>query len=158
MSPEKVVIMAAQQSHSKKIVLSAEQEERLSQRLRSAQLRLTRQRVLLAYLLFRDGNRHVTADGLYEEARMVGLSISQATIYNTLNQFLEAGLLREVIVDSHRSYFDTNLGDHHHFYVEETGQLIDVPHDAIQLAQIPSAPSGFDVAGVDVVLRLAVAK
>lgn len=146
--------MTRTQSPEQKIGLTPEIEEKLSQRLRAAHLRLTRQRLLLAHLLFRKGNCHIVADGLYDEARSAGLSISQATIYNTLNQFLEAGLLREVIVDSHRSYFDTNLSDHHHFFVENTGELIDVAPDAITLSQVPQAPQGYDVAGVDVILRL----
>ncbi len=137
-----------------KLGLTAEAEEVLTARLRAANLRLTRQRLLLAHLLFSAGNRHIAADRLYDEARAAGLSVSQATVYNTLNQFLEVGLLREVIVDSHRSYFDTNLGEHHHFYVEQTGELIDVPPEAIRLQKLPQAPEGYDVAGVDVILRL----
>jgi Fur family iron response transcriptional regulator len=127
----------------------------LGERLKTCGLRTTQPRLLLADLLFRDGNRHVTAEKLHGEARAAGLKISQATIYNTLNQFVEAGLLREVQVDRARSYFDTNVHSHHHFYVEDEGRLIDIPTDAIALERLPDSPEGFEVAGVDVIIRLA---
>src|SRR5215470_7818789 len=96
-------------------------------RLRAAGLRPTRQRLELAGLLFRDGDRHLTAESLHAEAQDVGVKVSLATVYNTLHQFTEAGLLRQVVVDASRSYFDTNVGDHQHFFIEEEGRLIDIP-------------------------------
>src|SRR5262245_10510321 len=95
-------------------------------RLRTAGLRPTRQRMALAQLLFTDKDRHVTAETLHGEAVAAGESVSLATVYNTLHQFTEAGLLRQVVVDGSRTYFDTNTGDHHHFYREDDGLLIDI--------------------------------
>ena len=134
--------------------LTAERSALLADKLKSHGLRTTKPRLLLADLLFSGGNRHLTADGLFAEARRAGLRVSQATIYNTLNQFCEAGLLREVQVDQARSYFDTNLDDHHHFYIEEDGQLIDIDAHAVALDKVPEAPDGFCVTGVDIVIRL----
>jgi len=134
--------------------LIPEQIDRLSGKLRAAGLRSTRPRLALAHLLFGAGNRHVTAESLHEEARKVGLIVSQATIYNTLNQFLSAGLLSEVIVDRARSYFDTNVTEHHHFFVEDETRLIDIPLNEVELSAVPDAPEGYNLAGVDVVIRL----
>ncbi|MEC8247658.1 MAG: Fur family transcriptional regulator [Pseudomonadota bacterium] len=134
--------------------LTPEEIDRLSGKLRAAGLRSTRPRLALAHLLFGSGNRHVTAETLHEEARNAGLSVSQATIYNTLNQFLSAGLLSEVIVDHARSYFDTNVAEHHHFFIEDEARLIDIPLDEVVLSTLPDAPSGYYPTGVDVVIRL----
>ena len=134
--------------------LTPEQIDRLSGKLRAAGLRSTRPRLALAHLLFGAGNRHVTAETLCEEARNAGLSVSQATIYNTLNQFLSAGLLSEVIVDHARSYFDTNVTEHHHFFIEDEARLIDIPFDEVVFSSLPDAPTGYDQSAVDVVIRL----
>ncbi len=123
-------------------------------RLRRAGLRPTRQRVELAGLLFRDQDRHVTAETLHDEVTDAGLRVSLATVYNTLHQFTEAGLLRQVIVDAARSYFDTNTGDHQHFFLEKEGLLIDIPGDTIAVAGVPSPPTGLSVDRVDVVVRV----
>ena len=124
------------------------------ERLRAAGLRPTRQRVELAGLLFKGPHRHVTAESLHEEATGQEMKISLATIYNTLHQFTHAGLLRQVIVDAARGYFDTNTGDHQHFFLEEEGQLIDIPGDAISVSGVPVPPSGMAVDRVDVVVRV----
>ena len=124
------------------------------ERLRAAGLRPTRQRVELAGLLFKGAHRHVTAESLHEEATGQDLKISLATIYNTLHQFTHAGLLRQVIVDAARGYFDTNTGDHQHFFLEEEGRLIDIPGDAISVSGVPTPPSGLAVDRVDVVVRV----
>lgn len=134
--------------------LTSARRDQLAQKLKSHGLRTTMPRLQLADLLFAKGNRHLTADMLYAEARAAGLSVSQATIYNTLNQFSEAGLLREVQVDKTRSYYDTNLDAHHHFYVVKDGLLIDIERDAVALAKTPQTPDGFCVTGVDIVIRL----
>ena len=134
--------------------LTTAQIEHLSDKLRAAGLRSTKPRLALAHLLFGKGDRHVTAESLYEEARAFNLSVSQATIYNTLNQFLDAGLLREVIVDHARSYFDTNVSNHHHFFIEGETRLIDIPLDQVPLKAVPDAPEGYELSGVDVVIRL----
>lgn len=130
----------------------------LVQRLKTAGLRPTRQRLALAKLLFgadHDRDRHVTAEQLHAEALGESVRVSLATVYNSLHQFTEAGLLREVVVEAGRSYFDTNVSDHHHFYVEGRGELQDIPGERIQLANLPTAPEGTQVARVDVIIRLA---
>jgi Fur family transcriptional regulator, iron response regulator len=124
------------------------------QRLRSAGLRPTQQRLALARLLFDKGNRHLTAEQVHEEALAASVPVSLATVYNTLNQFIAAGLLREVVVDPGRSYFDTNLSDHHHFFVEDAGKLVDIPNDRIAVASLPSAPPGMTIRRVDVIIRV----
>ncbi|HEY3637808.1 MAG TPA: Fur family transcriptional regulator [Rhizomicrobium sp.] len=123
-------------------------------RLRAAGLRPTRQRRLLTKLLFRQGDRHVTAELLHQEAGKSDCHVSLATIYNTLHQFTAAGLLRQVVVDSERNYFDTNTTSHQHFYDEDAGQLIDIPGDGITVSGLPNPPAGMAVAQVDVVVRL----
>jgi Fur family iron response transcriptional regulator len=123
-------------------------------RLRHAGLRPTRQRVELAGLLFTDCDRHVTAENLHDEITKAGAKVSLATVYNTLHQFTEAGLLRQVIVDAARSYFDTNTGDHQHFFLENEGLLIDIPGETIAVAGVPAPPSGLVVDRVDVVVRV----
>ena len=123
-------------------------------RLRKAGLRPTRQRLALAQLLFARGDRHVTAEGLHEEAVAAGMPVSLATVYNTMHQFTEAGLLREVTVDGSRTYFDTNTGNHHHFYCEDDGTLMDISGDAIAVAGVPVPPPGAQVDRVDVIVRL----
>ena len=117
-------------------------------------MRPTRQRIALAELLFAKGDRHLSAEELHEEALAAGVPVSLATVYNSLHQFTEAGLLRQVIVDAERSYFDTNVGDHHHFYLEQEGLLIDIPGETIAVAGVPSPPPGLSVDRVDVVVRV----
>jgi len=124
-------------------------------RLRDAGLRPTRQRLALGRLLFDGGDRHVTAEALHEEAQKAGVSVSLATVYNTLHQFTDAHLLREVVVDSSRTYFDTNVSDHHHFFVENSGHLMDIDGDKIAVMGLPEAPEGTSLARVDVIVRLA---
>ena len=123
-------------------------------RLRQHGLRPTRQRVELAGILFQDCDRHVTADSLHDEVNSAGVKVSLATVYNTLHQFTEAGLLRQVIVDASRCYFDTNTGDHQHFFVEKEGLLIDIPGETIAVAGVPAPPDGLSVDRVDVVVRV----
>lgn len=122
--------------------------------LRKASLRPTRQRIALGRLLFSKGDRHITAEVLHEEALLARVPVSLATIYNTLNQFTDAGLLRQVAVDGAKSYFDTNTGDHHHFYLEGENRLIDIPDDSVTVDNVPTPPPGFEIARVDVVVRL----
>ena len=123
-------------------------------RLRAAGLRPTRQRVSLARLLFEAGHRHMTAEGLHTEVRAARMGVSLATVYNALNQFRDAGLLREVVVAPGRSYFDTNTGHHHHFFVEPDGELVDFPSDQVTIAGLPKPPKGTKLARVDVIVRL----
>lgn len=122
--------------------------------MRRAGLRPTRQRLALASLLFGRGHRHVSAEALYEEAILARVPVSLATIYNTLHQFTEAGLLRELAVDGSKSYFDTNVHDHHHFFVEGDNAMLDIPADAVEIGSLPVVPEGMEVVRVDVVVRL----
>lgn len=124
-------------------------------RLRDAGLRPTQQRLGLARMLFSgDCDRHVTAETLHVEAMDAGLKVSLATVYNTLHQFTDAGLLREVVVDCGRAYFDTNTTDHHHFFHEGENRLEDIPGDQLALSTVPCPPEGSAVSRVDVVIRL----
>ena len=123
-------------------------------RLRKVGRRPTRQRLALAKLLFENGNRHVTAEDLHSEARGAGVSVSLATVYNTLHQFTQTGLLREVVVESSRSYFDTNTTKHSHFFYEKSGRLLDIPAGAIEISQLPPAPDGAEISGIDVTVRI----
>jgi len=126
----------------------------LLSRLRNAGLRPTRQRLALARLLFDGGDRHVTAEQLHVEATAADIPVSLATVYNTLHQFTGVGLLREVVVEPGRSYFDTNIDDHHHFYCESTGHLQDIPGAAVTVGQLPNAPEGSEISRVDVIIRV----
>jgi Fur family iron response transcriptional regulator len=126
----------------------------LREKLRGAGLRPTRQRIALGWLLFAKGDRHVTAETLYEEATRARVPVSLATIYNTLNQFTEAGLLRQLSVDGSRAFFDTNVDEHHHFFVEGDEAVMDIPATGVAVADLPAPPPGYEVARVDVVVRL----
>jgi Fur family transcriptional regulator, iron response regulator len=122
-------------------------------RLAEAGLRPTRQRVLLGELLFGKGDRHVTAETLFEEATAAQMPVSLATVYNTLHQFTAAGLLRKIAVDGARVYFDTNTSEHHHFFLEDRETLYDIP-GSVGVVNLPAPPDGLKVARVDVVVRL----
>lgn len=121
--------------------------------LRAAKLRPTRQRLALSRLLFEKGDRHVTAEQLHGEALGTGVVVSLATVYNALHQFVAAGLLREVVVNPGRSYFDTNTADHHHFFFEDSGRLMDIPSDRISVTNLPQPPHGA-IKRVDVTIRV----
>ena len=125
-----------------------------AEKLRLAGLRPTRQRVELAAHLFAGPDRHVTAESLAEEVAAAGIKVSLATVYNTLHQFTAAGLLRQVIVDAARGYFDTNTGSHQHFFLEEEGMLIDIPGEHVAVSGVPVPPTGMAVDRVDVVVRV----
>ncbi|MCC5978197.1 MAG: transcriptional repressor [Salinarimonas sp.] len=126
----------------------------LRDKLRRVGLRPTRQRVSLGWLLFGKGDRHITAEILYDEAARARVPVSLATVYNTLHQFTEAGLLRQLAVDGSKTYFDTNPTEHHHFFVEGDEALMDVPTTDVTVVDLPEAPEGYEIARVDVVVRL----
>jgi len=129
--------------------------ERSTNWLAGAALRPTRQRVTLARLLVGDGkNRHVTAESLFDAATQTDEKVSLATVYNTLRAFCDAGLMREITVDGAKSYFDTNIDDHPHFYWEDSARLTDAPAAELEIAKVPGAPDGTEIASVDVVIRL----
>lgn len=122
--------------------------------LRGTGLRPTRQRIALGRLLFGQGDRHVTAEVLHEEAVRSRVAVSLATVYNTLHQFTEAGLLRQVAVDGAKTYFDTNVTEHHHFLVEGDNRLFDIPGEGVELGELPEPPPGMEISRVDVLVRL----
>src|SRR5919204_6935857 len=111
--------------------------------LRQVGLRPTRQRMALGWILFAKGDRHLTAEMLYEEATKAKVPVSLATVYNTLHQFTEVGLLRQVAVDGFKTYFDTNATEHHHFFVEGEDELVDIPGSDVIVDKLPIAPEGF---------------
>ena len=122
--------------------------------LRQVGLRPTRQRMALGWILFGKGDRHITAEMLYEEATKAKVPVSLATVYNTLHQFTDVGLLRQVAVDGSKTYFDTNSTQHHHFFVEGENDLLDIPHADVVVGKTPIPPEGYEVARIDVVVRL----
>lgn len=126
----------------------------MEQRLRQAGLRPTRQRMSLGEILFNHGDRHVSAEQLHAEAVRAGVEVSLATIYNTLNQFTEAGLLREVAVEGHKSYFDTNTSNHYHYYLEDEGRLMDIDSDDLSVDGLPTPPEGMRISRIDIIVRL----
>jgi Fur family transcriptional regulator, iron response regulator len=122
--------------------------------LRRAELRPTRQRIALASLLFAKGDRHLTAEDLHEEARSARIPVSLATVYNTLHQFTSAGLLRIVAAEGSRTYFDTNVSDHHHFIIEGDNTVFDIEEGKVTVNNLPEPPEGMEIANVDVIVRL----
>jgi Fur family iron response transcriptional regulator len=126
----------------------------VNEMLQAAGLRPTRQRMALGWLLFGKGARHLTAEMLYEEATLAKVPVSLATVYNTLNQLTDAGLLRQVSVDGTKTYFDTNVSAHHHFYLENNHELVDIPDPHLVLQKMPEVPEGYEIARVDMVVRL----
>lgn len=129
----------------------------MDEQLRSAGLRPTRQRVALANLIFAQGDRHLSAEELHEEAVQANVPVSLATVYNTLHQFTEAGMLRIIAVEGAKTYFDTNVSDHHHFFLEGENVVFDIPHGERGqpvVANMPDAPEGMEIVNVDVIVRL----
>src|SRR5258705_12305141 len=122
--------------------------------LRDVGLRPTRQRMALGWILLAKGDRHLTAEMLYEEASKAKVPVSLATVYNTLHQFTEVGLLRQVAVDGSKTYFDTNASEHHHFFVEGESNLLDIPDADMVVGKMPTAPEGYEIARIDVIVRL----
>jgi len=127
--------------------------ERMAAELRRFGLRPTRQRVELGCVLFAKGCRHISAEELRAEAAAASVQVSLATVYNALHKFTEAGLLREVAIDGGRAYVDTNVSDHHHFFVEGEGQLIDLLGD-VEIDNLPEPPEGMEITAMELVVRL----
>jgi len=122
--------------------------------LRHAGMRPTHQRLVLGSFLFSKGGRHVTAGSLHAEVTAAGVHLSRATVYNTLHQFTDAGLLRQIGIDGSKSYFDTNPIRHHHFFVDQECSLLDVPEPGVLIDPLPEPLPGYEIAGVDVVVHL----
>jgi Fur family transcriptional regulator, iron response regulator len=129
-------------------------QQHYAQKLRTAGLRPTQQRVALATLLFGKGDRHICAEELHAEAEKAKVPVSLATVYNTLNQFKSAGLLREIALEGERSYFDTNTSNHFHFYDVEQGGLMDIEGDGVRVVDLPRVPEGKVIDRIDVIVRL----
>ena len=123
-------------------------------KLQEAGLRPTRQRLALAKLLLEKHPRHVTAEELFQEARQAHIPVSLATVYNTLHQFTDAGLMTEVVVGSGQSYFDTNPTSHYHYFDKATGEIMDVPEEDIVFLKLPVPPAGKVIDRIDVVVRV----
>lgn len=134
--------------------LPSEQFASPERRVREAGLRPTRQRVALARLLFANGDRHISAEELHEEACAIGFRVSLATVYNTLHQFTQAGILRILPIEGAKTYFDTNTSEHHHFFLEGENRLVDIPHGPVTVSNLPEPPEGMEVSTVDIVVRL----
>lgn len=130
------------------------QEHELVERLRQAGLRPTRQRLSLASILFGAGDRHVSAESLHQEALAARIDVSLATVYNTLNQFKSAGLLREVAFEGDRTFFDTNTSNHFHYYLEESDSLVDIGATNLEVKGLPPLPPGTKIDRVDIIVRL----
>ena len=126
----------------------------IAEKLRGVGLRPTRQRLALARILFSNGDRHVSAEDLHREARAAKVLVSVATVYNTLNQFTSAGLLREVAIEGDRSFFDTNTSNHFHFHHEKEGRLFDIGTENLEIKGLPTAPEGTEIDRIDVIVRL----
>jgi Fur family transcriptional regulator, iron response regulator len=145
-------------SHSEQEMLahlrSYKTANQIRKRLCEIGLRTTRTRAALGNILFTKGNRHISAEMLFEEANQAKVSVSLATVYNTLHQFTEAGLLRQVAIDSSKCYFDTNNTEHHHYYLEDSHELMDIPLTDVAVGEIPVPPAGYEIVRVDVVVRL----
>lgn len=129
-------------------------ETSIHSRLQSAGLRATPKRIAIGGLLFDGVDRHVTADDVAVLARRAGVRVSLATVYNTLNQFVAAGLMKRITLDSDRTYFDTNTSDHHHLFFEHEGRLHDVPGHSVRVEGLPPAPAGSKVRSIEVIVRL----
>lgn len=127
---------------------------KVENRLQSAGLRATPKRIAIGGLLFDGRDRHVTADDVAVMARKNGVRVSLATVYNTLNQFVAAGLMKRITLDTDRTYFDTNVSDHHHLFFEESGVLHDIPGDSIRVEGLPEIPVGSRISAVEVIVRM----
>lgn len=137
-----------------RVMISKQANSEMTARLKQLGLRPTRQRLSLLQLLFGKGHRHVTPESLHLEARDAGIRVSLATVYNTLNQFTNKGLLRSLSVESGVTWFDTNTSDHHHFYNEVSGELKDFPADDGVWSCVPLPPDGKVATSLSIVVTI----
>jgi Fur family transcriptional regulator, iron response regulator len=128
-------------------------DEAVGSLLRAHGINPTSQRAEVAALLF-SRREHLSAEDVYSLMKADGLKVSKATIYNTLGLFAERGLIRELIVDPERVYYDPNTKPHHHFYDVSTGILTDIDASAVQVSGLPALPEGSELEGMDVIVRL----
>ena len=122
-------------------------------KIESSGIRPTKQRRVLAKILFEKGNRHLSADELFHDVKKEDRKISMATVYNTLKQFTSLGLVREVVVDQNKSLYCTNHKSHYHLYIEDEGKIVDIPTKNIDL-NIPSIPACLQLHNIDVIVRI----
>ena len=122
-------------------------------KIESSGIRPTKQRRVLAKILFENGNRHLSADELFDDVKKEDRKISMATVYNTLKQFTSLGLVREVVVDQNKSLYCTNHKSHYHLYIEDEGKIVDIPTKNIDL-NIPSIPACLQLHNIDVIVRI----
>ena len=113
----------------------------------------TPQRLEVAEILL-EKPQHLSADQIIDRLREAGSSVSKATVYNTLNLFGERGIVREVMVDPTRKFYDSTTRPHHHFYNVDTGEMIDIPAESVSFAGVPQAPDGTEQDGVEVIIRV----
>ncbi len=132
------------------------QKKEIANKLRTSGLRPTKQRILIAKSLFdRKKTFHFTVETLHKEIKKKGNEkVSLATIYNTVEAFIKAGHIKEILTSRSKSYFDTNMKSHHHFYDEETKELTDVDYDEVKLSKIPIPPKGKKIKNLEVVIRI----
>ena len=121
--------------------------------LRSKLITPTEQRVEIGLMLFAK-KQHLTAERVLEKVNQGKNKVSKATVYNTLGLFAAKGLIREVIVDPTKLFYDTNLAPHYHFYRTDTRQLEDVPAKELKIENLPDLPHGMDVDGIDIIIRV----
>jgi len=126
----------------------------VSRKLQEAGMRITRQRVELAQLLFGNGDRHFTADALYDEAMGNRIPVSLATVYNTLQQLVTAGLIRKLGIEGQRAWYDTNITEHHHLFFEDDNHIDDIDDASITIGKMPAVPEGMVISRVEIVVRL----
>jgi Fur family iron response transcriptional regulator len=126
--------------------------EELAESLRSRGINLTHQRLEIAHVIF-SRMEHLSADQVLAAVNERHAETSKATVYNTLNLFLEKGLLREVIVDPSKIFYDPNTAPHHHFYDTVTGRLTDIPEGSIRIEGMPPLPEGVVAEAVDIIVR-----
>ena len=122
-------------------------------KIESSGIRPTKQRRVLAKILFEKGNRHLSADELFHDVKKEDRKISMATVYNTLKQFTSLGLVKEVVVDQNKSLYCTNHKSHYHLYIEDEGKIVDIPTKNIDL-NIPSIPACLQLHNIDVIVRI----
>ena len=116
-------------------------------------IRPTKQRRILAKIIFDKGKRHISAENLFDEVKKEERKISMATVYNTLKQFTSLGLIREIVVDQNKSLYCNNNQSHYHLYIEDEGKVIDIPTKNIDL-DIPSIPACLQLHDIDVIVRI----
>lgn len=133
--------------------LTQAQEQRLNELFQQHGILPTSQRLHIASVLFA-AHQHLSADQVLERTNRLGKKVSKATVYNTLNLFAAKGLVREVMVDSSKVFYDSNTEPHHHFYNQDTGELVDFPADAVKFSSLPELPGNTRTDSIEVVIRL----